>query len=163
MPTVTKRHRIHGERVRLEFDNGTTLDMRFPPHHHHTRPRLTIEIRHAGVTVSGKDPHVNLHDNKSADLAVVESDAAGFPITGADAVPVTWTVDDDTVVTLTDHGDGTARIDNVSPPAVGSSATVTATATLPDGTQAQGSLAVSVVSGPVTEIQVQATEVDPGA
>lgn len=159
------RHRTpHGNHVLVDLDDYS-VDLRIITHHRRPHPRpphphheLALGFRDGYTDVSGRDLHVNLHDNATGSLRATEVDAAGVEVTGADAVPVTFAIDDDTVLTLTDNGDGTATVENVTPPAVGSTAVVTASATLPDGTTAQGSVAIDVVSGPVASITVEATE-----
>lgn len=64
-------------------------------------------------------------------------------------LPLTYAVDNTSVLTLTDHGDGTALIVTTGP--VGS-ALVTAT-----GDGVIGSLAVDVVAGDVASIKITAT------
>jgi hypothetical protein len=90
--------------------------------------------------------------DQQARLAATGQDADGNPVdlTGG----VTYGVDNATVLTLSDHGDGTALVVTAGPTG---SALVTAQDTATGGQQAIGSLAVDVVAGAVTSIQISAT------
>jgi hypothetical protein len=90
--------------------------------------------------------------DQQARLAATGQDADGNPVdlTGG----VTFGVDDAAVLTLTDNGDGTALVVTTGPTG---SALVTAQDTATGGQQAIGSLAVDVVAGAVTSIQISAT------
>jgi hypothetical protein len=82
-----------------------------------------------------------------ARLAASGQDADGNPV--ALAGQLTYAVDNTSVLTLTDNGDGTALIVTTGPTG---SALVTASAD-----NAIGSLAVDVVAGDVASIQISAT------
>lgn len=154
-----------GERVHHELAYGITLDLFIPFNPHHARA-LTLETRVQGVTFSGKDLHVNLHDTPgTATVTVEEDDALGVSVDAADDVPVDFSVDSD-FLTVTPDPDNPLRatialVDAAS--AVGQTGVLTVTATLPDGTQAQGSEAITVVSGPVASLKVNVTEDGAGA
>lgn len=63
------------------------------------------------TTPAKVDLIMDLLADKGVDLSVEYTDEVGNPVPApADAV-VTWTVDDPTIINLTDHGDGTARAD----------------------------------------------------
>lgn len=99
---------------------------------------------------------VQLQDNQETDLTVTARDAAGNTVANPGAL--TWTVDSDTVLALTVDPTDQAK------------ATVSATGQLGVGTvtvsddtdgdpttaEALGSLSFEVVTGPVTQISVQA-------
>jgi hypothetical protein len=99
---------------------------------------------------------MQLQDDQQVTLSVAGSDAAGNPV-DLGSVGLSFAVDDDTILTLTDNGDGTALV--VTTGALGT-ATVTVSDD-PDGdgtANFQGSLAIDVVTGTVAEIAVTAGE-----
>lgn len=148
-----------GERVHHELAYGITLDLFIPFTPHHART-LALETRVDGVTFSGKDLSMNLRDTGTATARVRELDALGVDVEAAGDVPVTFGLDRDDVVTLTvDPSDPlTARIAVVGAGAVDQTAVLTVTADLPDGTQAQGTEAITVVPGDVKTLAVEITE-----
>lgn len=85
--------------------------------------------------------------DQQARLAASGVDADGNPVDLSGSL--TYAVDDTTILTLTDNGDGTALIVTTGPTG---SALVTAT-----GDGVIGSLAVDVVAGDVASIQITAT------
>jgi len=88
-----------------------------------------------------------LTDSQKVGLSVSAVDAAGNPDKTA---KITYTVDDASVVAITDNGDGTAE-------AVAGSlgtATVTATATDTDGASISGTLAITVTGGDATSLSI---------
>jgi hypothetical protein len=93
-----------------------------------------------------------LLDSQQAVLSVSGLDAVGNPVS-VPSTGLSFSVDDESILTLTDNGDGTALV--VTTGTLG-----TATVTVnddPDGdgtVNFQGSLAIDVVSGEVTEISV---------
>lgn len=94
---------------------------------------------------------MQLQDDQQVTLSVSATDAAGNPV--VDAGTLSFSVDDDSILTLTDNGDGTALV--VTTGTLG-----TATVTVSDDEDAdgnadfQGSLAIDVVTGTVTEITI---------
>jgi hypothetical protein len=96
---------------------------------------------------------MQLQDDQQVTLSVSATDDAGNVV--VDAGTLSFSVDDDTILTLTDNGDGTALV--VTTGAVG-----TATVTVTDDEDAdgnpdfQGSLAIDVVTGAVAEISITA-------
>jgi len=107
-----------------------------------------------------RDVTMDLMADKQVALSVGFTDEVGNPVpTPADAVTA-FTVDDPTVINLTDNGDGTA-----SAAAVGvlGTATVHVTSTL-DGAEVSGDLAIVVVAGLAERVTIVAgdvTEVTP--
>jgi hypothetical protein len=85
--------------------------------------------------------------DQQARLAASGVDADGNPVDLSGSLA--YAVDDTTILTLTDNGDGTALIVTTGPTG---SALVTAT-----GDGVIGSLAVDVVAGDVASIQITAT------
>lgn len=154
-------HARTGQRLHLELAGGGVLDLRIPYPHHTDQQTLPLEVQLAGVTtVSGRDLHVNLHDNGTGTIRVRELDALGVDVADTDEVPVSFTLDRDDVVSVTDNGDLTASVAVLGAASVGQTAVVTVSADLPDGTTAQGSVAIAVVAGGVKTLEVDATEDD---
>jgi hypothetical protein len=85
-------------------------------------------------------------DQQSDSLTVSAVDAAGFST--PDAGPFNWSVDNTAVATVTDNGDGTAKVQAVAP----GSANVTST----DANSLTGSLAVTVNPGPASSLVITA-------
>lgn len=101
------------------------------------------------------DLHMDLQADKKAALTIAAEDELGNP--AAFDGTYAYTVDDPSVIALTDNGDGTA---SAAATGVLGVATVTATATKTDGTLAgQGVLAFQVVAGDVATFEVVAGEV----
>lgn len=94
---------------------------------------------------------MQLLDSQQVTLSVAGKDKAGNPADLSGGT-LTWTVSDESVAALTDNGDGTALV------VAGSlgSVVVTVDFTGADGADFKGSLAVDVVGGPVTEVDVVA-------
>lgn len=94
---------------------------------------------------------MQLLDSQQVTIRVAGKDKAGnaADLTGG---ALTWTVSDDSVAALTDNGDGTALL------VAGDLGSVVVTVDYAgaDGTDFKGSLAVDVVGGPVTEVDVVA-------
>lgn len=109
---------------------------------------------------------MNLTDTSpGATLTVEEDDALGVAVDAANDVPVDFASDVDWL-TVTPDADNplSARVEVADPASVvGQTGTVTATATLPDGTQAQGTEAFTVVAGEVASLKITATPDAPGA
>jgi hypothetical protein len=109
-----------------------------------------------------RDILMDLQADKQVPLSVTYTDEVGNAVpTPADAV-VSFTVDDPTVINLTDNGDGTATAAAVG---VLGTATVHVVATL-DGDTVEGDLAIVVVAGlaeRVTVVAGEPTEVTPDA
>ncbi len=100
------------------------------------------------------DTYMDLQADKKVTLSIVAEDEVGNPATFDGTI--TYTVDDNSVIDLTDNGDGTAV---AAATGVLGVATVTATATKSDGTPAgQGVLAFQVVAGDVATFEVVASE-----
>jgi hypothetical protein len=99
---------------------------------------------------------MQLLDSQQVTLSVSGVDAAGNPVP-IQPTGLSFSVDDPAILNLTDNGDGTALV--VTTGTLG-----TATVTVnddPDGdgtVNFQGSLAIDVVTGDVTEIVVSAGE-----
>lgn len=105
---------------------------------------------------------MDLLADKQVPLSVTFTDEVGNPVgTPADAT-VTYTVDDASLINLTDNGDGTAVAAAVGP--LGS-AVVSVSASSSSGTQT-GDLLVNVVAGLAERVEIVAgepTEVTPDA
>lgn len=103
---------------------------------------------------------MDLMADQQVPLSVEFTDEVGNPVaTPADAA-ATFTVDDPTLINLTDNGDGTATAAAVGP--LGT-ATVHVVATL-DGQEVTGDLAIVVVAGLAERVAIVAgepTEVTP--
>jgi hypothetical protein len=99
---------------------------------------------------------MQLLDSQQVTLSVSGQDAAGNAVPIGSGV-LSFVVDDDTILTVTDNGDGTAL-------AVTTGVLGTATITVSDDTDGDaepnflGSLAVDVVAGDVTEIVINTGE-----
>jgi hypothetical protein len=99
---------------------------------------------------------MQLLDSQQVTLSVSGVDAAGNPVP-VSATGLSFSVDDESILTLTDNGDGSALV--VTTGSLGT-ATVTVSDD-PDGdgtVNFQGSLAIDVVTGDVTEIVINAGE-----
>jgi hypothetical protein len=83
------------------------------------------------------------------------TDEVGNPVPAPDGASVTYTVDDTSIINLTDNGDGTARA-----AATGTlgSATVHAEATAPGLPTMTGDLLIVVVAGLAERFEVTASE-----
>lgn len=98
---------------------------------------------------------MQLLDSQEVILSVSGKDKAGNPV----AIPgqLVWTVSDENIASLTDNGDGTQTLATTGE--LGSVVVTVSDDVEGDGTpDFQGSLAVDVVAGPVTEIEVAASE-----
>jgi propanediol dehydratase large subunit len=148
-----------GERVHLDLAYGITLDLAIPFTPHHARA-LVLGTTVEGVTFAGKDLRMNLTDTSTATVTVEEDDALGVSVDAANEVPVDFALDRDDVVSLTPDPDDplTAHVAVLGAGSVGQTAVLTVTATLPDGTQAQGTEAISVVAGGVKSLRVSVQE-----
>jgi hypothetical protein len=108
------------------------------------------------------DLHMDLQADKKVALSIAAEDEVGNPATFDGTYA--FTVDDASVIALTDNGDGTAVAAATGTLGV---ATVTAVATRTDGTVAgQGVLAFQVVAGDVASFEIVAgppEEVTPDA
>lgn len=108
-----------------------------------------------------RDVTMDLMADKQVALSVEYTDEVGNPVDApADASAVTYTVDDPTIINLTDNGDGTATAAAVG--ALGT-ATVHVSASL-NGQSVSGDLAIVVVAGLAERINIVAgepTEVTP--
>jgi hypothetical protein len=129
---------------------GWTLHWRIGPvTRQQTPPSAQTSAQPTEGTPSMAD--LELTADQQARLQATGRDDDGNPVdlTGN----VTYACDNDTVLTLTDNGDGTALIVTTGPTG---SALVTATGTVSGGSVI-GSLAVDVTSGEVSSIAISAT------
>lgn len=100
---------------------------------------------------------MNLRDDQQVSLSVTFTDQVGNPVSPEQVGTLTFSVDDESILIVTDNGDGTAL-------AVTTGTLGTATVTVQndfddDGTaDFQGSLAFDVVAGDVFAINVAAGE-----
>jgi hypothetical protein len=112
-------------------------------------------------TSTGKrDVIMDLQADKQVALSVGYTDEVGNPVATPDGAVVTFSVDDPTLINLTDNSDGTAVAAAVGP--LGT-ATVHVVATL-DGDTVEGDLAIVVVAGlaeRVTIVPGEVTETTP--
>lgn len=92
----------------------------------------------------------------SVPLTALASDASGNVVT----LSTSFAVDDPTVLTLTDHGDGTAVAVRARTDA--GKATVTATVTNPDGSTITGTLEISIAAVGSPNGNAVAVEIVPG-
>ena len=98
------------------------------------------------------DLHMDLQADKKVALSISAEDEIGNPATFDGTFA--FSVDDSSIVALTDNGDGTAEAAATGALGV---ATVTATATKTDGTTGgQGVLAFQVVAGDVATFEIVA-------
>lgn len=107
-----------------------------------------------------RDVVMDLQADKQVTLSVGYTDEVGNPVTSPDNASAVFTVDDPTIINLTDNGDGTAVAAAVGP--LGT-ATVHVVATL-DGDTVEGDLAIVVVAGlaeRVTIVAGEPTEITP--
>lgn len=107
-----------------------------------------------------QDAIMDLQADKQVTLTVGYTDEVGNPVPAPEGATATYTVDDPTILNLTDNGDGTATAAAVG--ALGT-ATVHVAATL-DGQELDGDLAIVVVAGLAERVTITAgepTEVTP--
>jgi hypothetical protein len=98
-----------------------------------------------------------LRDDQQVTLSVSPVDQAGNAVPVDSIGPITFSVDDNSVLTLTDNGDGTALV--VTTGTLGTAVITAANDHDDDGTiDYQGSLAFDVVNGEVAGISVTAGE-----
>lgn len=97
---------------------------------------------------------MDLQADKKVALSVAYTDEVGNPTTAPDGATVAYTVDDPTIINLTDNGDGTAEA-----AAVGTlgTANVHVEATF-NGTTLTGDLQIVVVAGLTERLTVVAGE-----
>jgi hypothetical protein len=107
------------------------------------------------ITTGRADVIMDLMADKQVALSVGYTDEVGNPVPTPADVDATFTVDDPTIINLTDNGDGTAVAAAVG--ALGT-ATVHVAATL-DGEELTGDLAIVVVAGLAERITIVAGEV----
>jgi hypothetical protein len=108
------------------------------------------------ATRTGKrDVTMDLMADKQVALSVGYTDEVGNPVPAPEDSTATFTVDDPTLINLTDNGDGTASAAAVGP--LGT-ATVHVETTL-DGETLTGDLAIVVVAGLAERVAVVAGEV----
>jgi hypothetical protein len=111
-------------------------------------------------TTGRRDVTMDLQADKQVALSVEYTDEIGNPVPAPEESETTFTVDDPTIINLTDNGDGTAVA-----AAVGTlgTANVHVSTTL-DGEEVTGDLAIVVVEGlaeRVTIVAGEPTEVTP--
>jgi hypothetical protein len=102
-----------------------------------------------------RDAIMDLMADKQVALSVEFTDEVGNPVSTPDGAVATFTVDDPTIINLTDNGDGTAAAAAVGP--LGT-ATVHVVSTL-DGEELTGDLAIVVVSGLAERISIVPGEI----
>lgn len=103
---------------------------------------------------------MDLQADKQVALSGQFTDEVGNPVEAPEDATITYTVDDPTIINLTDNGDGTANAAAVGP--LGN-ATVHAEAVADDFT-ATGDLLISVVAGDAERFEIvpgEVTEVTP--
>lgn len=103
------------------------------------------------------DVEMLLQDNQQVALSVTTEDAAGNPST--DTGSLVFSVDDSSILTLTDNGDGTATVaatGKVGTAVVTVSDQEAANADGSAGADFLGSLSINVVGGPTTQIVIVA-------
>jgi hypothetical protein len=88
------------------------------------------------------DQTFDLGTNTSVPLATIQSDSSGNILIPGEAV--VWTSDDESVITLTDNGDGTVTAVRVS--ADGGSVSVHASVTNADGSVVEGTISLSLAA-----------------
>jgi hypothetical protein len=100
--------------------------------------------------IGGPKVAFQLHDSEQVLLSVAATDAEGNP-SGA---TIAFSSSDDTIVAVTDNGDGTA-LAVASPGAAGlGSATVSVTATDADGSTASGAFDIEVIPGDTVAVNI---------
>lgn len=147
--------RVKGRRgLRLIWRIGPTTDTT-------AADRVVKQPPYAQAT-GRRDAIMDLMADKQVTLNVEYTDEVGNPASAPANSSVTFTVDDPTIINLTDNGDGTATAAAVG--ALGT-ATVHVDATA-DGQSLTGDLAIVVVAGLAERLNVVAgepTEVTPDA
>jgi hypothetical protein len=139
--------RIKGRRgYRLIWRIGAATD---------TEPGDRIVKRPPYAEHTGKrDVIMDLLADKQVPLSVEFTDEVGNPVGAPDSSTVSFTVDDPTIINLTDNGDGTAT---AAATGVLGTATVHVVATL-DGQEVSGDLAIVVVPGLAERVSILAGE-----
>ncbi|MGV0985009.1 MAG: hypothetical protein ACOYB2_10670 [Limnohabitans sp.] len=108
----------------------------------------TVPVMHGGPTVA-----FQIRDDQQVSLAVEALDAEGNPASAT----IAFTSSDETVVAVTDNGDGTALA--VASPGAGGLGTATITATATDNSDGDvhlGTFDIEVVAGDVVIVNVVA-------
>jgi hypothetical protein len=106
------------------------------------------------VPTERKDLIMDLMADKQVPLSVEWTDEVGNVVTAPVGATITYTVDDPTIINLTDNGDGTATAAAVGPPG---SATVHVEA-VNGTTTLTGDLAIVVVAGLAERVNIVAGE-----
>lgn len=145
--------RIKGRRhLRLIWRIGQTTDT--------TPADRVVKPPPYALSTGKRDATMDLQADKQVALSVEYTDEVGNPVGAPADATATFTVDDPTIINLTDNGDGTATA-----AAVGALGTATVhVATTVDGTEVTGDLAIVVVAGLAERVNVVAgepTEVTP--
>lgn len=107
-----------------------------------------------GPTPGKADVIMDLQADKQVPLSVQFTDEIGNAVTAPDGASVTYTVDDTTIINLTDNGDGTAVAAAVGP----LGAANVHVEVVADGATLTGDLAINVVAGLAERVQVVAGE-----
>ena len=113
----------------------------------------TVPVYHGGPNVA-----FQLRDSEQVSLSVEALDSEGNPA----AVTTTWASSDDTIVAVTDNGDGTAVA--VASPGAGGLGTATITASVTDNSDGDvhvATLDVEVVAGDAVTFNVVAGAPEP--
>ncbi len=137
--------RVKGlRRYRIVWHIGATTDTTSadrvikPPPYHQSTGRLDIAM--------------DLQADKQVPLSIQFTDEVGNPVPTPTGATVTYTVDDPTIINLTDNGDGTAIA-----AAVGALGTATVHAEVAfDGTTLAGDLQIVVVAGLAERVAIVA-------
>lgn len=118
----------------------------------------TAEPKHVRKVHGGPTVAFQLHDTDQVNLEVEALDAEGNPA----AATIAWSSSDETVVSITDNGDGTVTA-TASPGAAGlGTATITATATdTSDGDTHVGTFDVEVVASDAVTVNIIAGVAQP--
>lgn len=143
------------------YPGGYELDVRVRPRHRRGAIRWRIGAPQKRTAhAPGTTPVGPAHTEPEITVQLLDDQQVTLgPITGADdqgnAVPLlgtpSVTVDNPTVATLTDNGDGTFLLATTG---VLGTVTVSASDTEPDGTQFQGSVAFDVTTSAVVAIEI---------
>lgn len=120
----------------------------------------TPEPKHSPQHFGGPTVAFQLRDSEQVTLSVEALDSEGNPA----AATTTWASSDDTIVAVSDNGDGTA-LAVASPGAAGlGTATITASvADASDGDIHDGTFDVEVVAGDVVTVNITAGTPEPKA
>src|ERR1019366_4740436 len=108
-----------------------------------------------GVSFTGRSPMgASIQEGFGVDISAIATDALGEPDTAATQV---LTSDNPAVVTVVDHGGGSARADISTGATAGQTANVVDTVTDPDGNVVAVNFVITVLAGDATGAAITAS------